>query len=93
MTGTGIMAGINTSLSPIEKIGDSLYPYPSQCGNFPSKRWQIRTIPTVTGLCAISNYNHHYTQYMETIIFQKYLIYNYNKYSFQLFIYLNINYF
>jgi len=31
-------------------------PIPSQCGNFPSKRRRIRTIPTRTSLFAISDY-------------------------------------
>jgi len=32
MTGTGIMAGIYSSPYPIEKIGDSPYPYPVNAG-------------------------------------------------------------
>jgi len=62
MAGTSIMAGICTfsypSSYPTENVGDSPYPYPYPVNaGFPSKRGRIRTIPTKTGLFAISTRN------------------------------------
>ena len=52
----GDMAGICTSPYPSEKVGDSPpIPIPSQCGDSPSKRGQVRAIPTGTSLFAISS--------------------------------------
>ena len=62
MAGTGIMAGICTSPYPspypTKKSRGFSIPIliPSQCGDSPSKREQVRAIPTGTDLFAISKY-------------------------------------
>jgi len=51
----GICTSSYTSTYPIEKVGDSLYPYPVNADILPSKQRRVQTIHTGASLFTISS--------------------------------------
>jgi len=64
LNGEGYYSGDMYIPIPNWKSRGFLIPIPSQCGNFPSKRGQVRAIPTEANLFAISSgYAEYYNKY------------------------------